>query len=36
MKLINADSSVALKDIPENSIDAVITDPPYNLIKHLK
>ena len=36
MKLINADSSVALKDIPENSIDAVITDPPYNLIKHIK
>jgi 16S rRNA G966 N2-methylase RsmD len=36
MKLINADSSVALQDIPENSIDAVITDPPYNLIKHIK
>ncbi len=36
MKLINGDSAIVLKDIPENSIDAVITDPPYSLIDAIK
>ena len=30
-RIINADSLHALKEIPNNSIDAVITDPPYGL-----
>ena len=29
--IINADSLTALKEMPENSIDSVVTDPPYGL-----
>ena len=31
MKIINADCLVALTAMPENSIDSVVTDPPYGL-----
>ncbi len=30
-KLINADCLTALKDIPDDSIDCIVTSPPYNL-----
>ena len=33
MNLINDDCLKAMKTIAENSVDTVITDPPYNLIK---
>ena len=33
MKLINEDCLIALKNMEDNSIDSIITDPPYNLIK---
>ena len=29
--IINADSLTALKEMPENSVDSVVTDPPYGL-----
>jgi len=29
--IINADSLTALKEMPDNSIDSVVTDPPYGL-----
>ena len=29
MKLINADCLEAMKDIPDGSIDMILTDPPY-------
>src|SRR5574343_203349 len=31
MKLVQGDSLIALKDIAENSIDSIVTDPPYEL-----
>jgi DNA modification methylase len=31
MKLITSDCLLALKDLPENSVDSVVTDPPYGL-----
>ena len=31
MKLINGDCLVEMQSIPDGSIDAIITDPPYNL-----
>ncbi len=31
-KLINADCLTALKDIPDDSIDCIVTSPPYNLL----
>ncbi len=33
-KLINEDCFVALKNIPDNSIDLILTDPPYNIAKY--
>lgn len=30
-QLINGDCFVELKNIPDNSIDLILTDPPYNL-----
>ena len=32
--VINADSRDVIKRIPDNSIDFILTDPPYNLGKH--
>lgn len=32
--VINADSKDIIKRIPDNSIDLILTDPPYNLGKH--
>ncbi|MDE6340504.1 MAG: DNA adenine methylase [Muribaculaceae bacterium] len=32
--IINADSKDIIKRIPDNSIDFILTDPPYNLGKH--
>lgn len=32
--LINADSRELIKRIPDNSIDLILTDPPYNLGQH--
>lgn len=32
--VIHGDSEVELKKIPDESIDCVIIDPPYNLLKH--
>ena len=29
--IINNDCLIALKELPENSVDAIITDPPYGL-----
>lgn len=31
MKLINADCIEAMKQMPDNSVDAIVTDPPYEL-----
>lgn len=31
MKLINADCIEAMKQMPENSVDSIVTDPPYEL-----
>jgi len=31
MKLINADCIVAMKEMDENSVDAIVTDPPYGI-----
>ena len=36
MKLINADSNIALDDIEDSTVDAVVTDPPYNLIERIE
>ena len=36
IKLYNEDCNVALKKIQENSIDLIITDPPYNLGNFMK
>ena len=33
-KLIHGDSRFLLKQLPDNSIDLILTDPPYNLAKH--
>jgi len=35
-KVINDDCLKVLKEIPDNSVDAVITDPPYNLTSIVK
>lgn len=32
--VLNADSRVIIKRIPDNAIDFILTDPPYNLAKH--
>lgn len=32
--LINADCFSTLKDIPDNSIDLILTDPPYNIAQY--
>lgn len=32
--LINDDCFSALKDIPDHSIDLILTDPPYNIAKY--
>ena len=32
--VLNADSRDIIKQIPDNSIDLILTDPPYNLGKH--
>jgi site-specific DNA-methyltransferase (adenine-specific) len=31
MKLINSDCIAAMKEMPENSVDSIVTDPPYEL-----
>lgn len=31
MKLINSDCIAAMKEMPDNSVDSVVTDPPYEL-----
>ena len=31
MRLINADCIEAMKELPENSIDSIVTDPPYGI-----
>ena len=31
MKLLNGDCLELLKSIPDNSVDAVVSDPPYEL-----
>ena len=31
VSLINSDCITALKDIPSQSVDLILTDPPYNL-----
>lgn len=31
MKLYNQDNREALKELPDNSVDSVVTDPPYGL-----
>jgi len=31
MKLINSDCIAAMKDMPDNSVDSIVTDPPYEL-----
>ena len=33
-KIILQDNRIALKEIPDNSIDLIITDPPYNISKY--
>lgn len=33
-KLVHADSLEFIKTLPENSIDAIITDPPYYRVKN--
>lgn len=32
--LINNDCFSVLKDIPDHSIDLILTDPPYNIAKY--
>ena len=31
MKLINNDCVIAMKEMPDNSVDSIVTDPPYEL-----
>ena len=31
MKIINGDSLIKLQELPENSVDSIVTDPPYGL-----
>jgi site-specific DNA-methyltransferase (adenine-specific) len=31
MQLINSDCLLAMKSMPDNSVDAIVTDPPYGL-----
>ena len=31
MKLINNDCIIAMKEMPDNSVDSIVTDPPYEL-----
>ena len=31
MNIINGDSLIELKKLPENSVDSIVTDPPYGL-----
>jgi site-specific DNA-methyltransferase (adenine-specific) len=31
MKLINSDCIIAMKEMPDNSVDSIVTDPPYEL-----
>jgi DNA modification methylase len=31
MKLINSDCILAMKEMPDNSVDSIVTDPPYEL-----
>jgi len=31
MKLINDDCIKAMKAMPDNSVDSIVTDPPYEL-----
>ena len=31
MKLINNDCIEAMKEMPDNSVDSIVTDPPYEL-----
>lgn len=31
MKLINSDCIAAMKEMPDNSVDSIVTDPPYEL-----
>lgn len=31
MKIIHGDSLEKLKELPDNSVDAVVTDPPYGI-----
>jgi site-specific DNA-methyltransferase (adenine-specific) len=31
MRLINADCIAAMKEMPDNSVDSIVTDPPYEL-----
>ena len=33
MKLIQGDCLEVMKTLPDNSVDAVVTDPPYNIGK---
>ena len=33
-KLINDDCFSALKKIPDNSVDLILTDPPYNIAQY--
>jgi len=33
-KIYNKDCLEGLKEIPDNSIDLIITDPPYNISQH--
>ena len=33
-KIIHGDYRDAMKDIPDGSIDAIITDPPYGILNH--
>ena len=34
MQLIHGDCFEVLKTLPDESVDAVITDPPYGILKH--
>ena len=31
MNLINADCIIAMREMPDNSVDSIVTDPPYEL-----
>ena len=35
MKLVNGDCLEAMKDIPDGSVDMILTDPPYGTVKSL-